>query len=228
MANKQRTDPRPHVMRPVKNDALPCNPIEIWRFAYLVAITRQGVRRLVISDNQQDIRTLVRRSRIADHGGPSRDHYCGRPSSTTKRSVHDSATHFLCIGRCVRVTCLPIVTYRPWNFMDKATMGTQREASARTRSTDHPQDAAMMNKPLVVQLGIACSILAIFPAAAAAQSSSLQDISRAVEPSGDTTIFLAREIITLDPRNASPEAVAVKQGRDRRCWECAITEATIH
>lgn len=50
-------------------------------------------------------------------------------------------------------------------------------------------------------------------ASVAAQAPSLQDVARTAEPSAPTTIFVAREFLTMDPARPRAEAVAVRGGR---------------
>jgi serine protease inhibitor ecotin len=54
-------------------------------------------------------------------------------------------------------------------------------------------------------LPVVCLAAVLTPLAAAAQSASLQDIMDKVAPAPEATIYVAREIITMDPASKRAE-----------------------
>ncbi len=61
---------------------------------------------------------------------------------------------------------------------------------------------------------IAGCLLAVHGSEAHAQSGSLQDLAgQLASPSAVTTIYLAKEFITIDPKKPRAEAIAVRDGR---------------
>jgi predicted amidohydrolase YtcJ len=61
---------------------------------------------------------------------------------------------------------------------------------------------------------VAGCLLAAFVSEAHAQSGSLQDLAgQLARPSAVTTIYVAKEFITIDPKNPRVEAIAVRNGR---------------
>lgn len=61
---------------------------------------------------------------------------------------------------------------------------------------------------------VAGCLLAAFVSEAHAQSGSLQDLAgQLARPSAVTTIYVAKEFITIDPKNSRVEAIAVRDGR---------------
>lgn len=66
---------------------------------------------------------------------------------------------------------------------------------------------------MFAQSPVALLLAASLPLAAVAQTATLQDLGAAVQTSGGTTIYTAREFITMDPKKPRAEAVAVRDGK---------------